>query len=57
MDIRKAECAEDTRLVSPGPRSLLMLLPDEFTIADAKRVRRQEGLTNEGKACQPMGVS
>jgi len=31
-----------------------MLLPDEFTIEDAKRVRRQEGLTNEGKACQNM---
>ena len=53
-DIRKAECGEDSRLVSRGPRSLLTLLPDEFTIEDAKRVRRQEGLTNEGKACQNM---
>ena len=53
-DIRKAECGEDSRLVSRGPRSLLTLLPDEFTVEDAKRVRRQEGLTNEGKACQNM---
>lgn len=53
-DIRKAECGEDSKLVSRGPRSLLALLPDEFTLEDAKRVRRQEGLTNEGKACQNM---
>ena len=53
-DIWKAECGEDSKLGSRGPRSLLTLLPDEFTVEDAKRVRRQEGLTNEGKACQNM---
>jgi hypothetical protein len=28
-----------------GPKNLLELLPDEFTLEDAKRVRRQQGLT------------
>ena len=37
-----------------GPRNLLELLPDEFTVEDAKKVRRQEGLSNEGKRCQTM---
>ena len=27
-----------------GPRNLLELLPDEFTIDDARRVRQQQGL-------------
>ena len=53
-DIRKAEGEDDSRLGTRGPRSLLALLPDEFTLEDAKRVRRQEGLSNEGKACQNM---
>ena len=53
-DIRKAEGDDDSQLGARGPRSLLAQLPDEFTIEDAKRVRRQEGLSNEGKACQNM---
>ena len=28
----------------PGPRNLLFLLPDEFTLADAERMRQQQGL-------------
>ena len=31
-----------------GPQNLLALLPDEFTLEDAKRVRRQQGITNNG---------
>ena len=31
-----------------GPRNLLELLPDEFTIQDAINVRRQQGLTSKG---------
>ena len=32
----------------PGPRNLLELLPDEFTLEDAIHVRRDQGLTLEG---------
>ena len=34
-----------------GPRNLLELLPDEFTLEDAKRIRRQQGMgtANTGK--------
>ena len=34
----------DERIGTRGPRNLLELLPDEFTIEDAKRVRRQQGM-------------
>ena len=34
----------DERIGARGPRNLLELLPDEFTIEDAKRVRRQQGM-------------
>ena len=37
-----------------GPRNLLELLPDTFTIEDAKRVRRQQGMSNEGMRCNKM---
>ena len=53
-DIEKANNGDDSRIGTRGPRNLLELLPDEFTIDDAKRVRRQEGLSNEGKMCQNM---
>ena len=39
---------------SRGPRNLLELLPDEFTLDDAKRVRRQQGKGNEGNRCIRM---
>jgi hypothetical protein len=35
---------EGERIGTRGPRNLLELLPDEFTIEDAMRVRRQQGL-------------
>ena len=37
-----------------GPKNLLALLPDEFTLEDAKRVRRQQGMSNEGMLCNKM---
>ena len=40
-----------SRTGTRGPRNLLELLPDEFTLEDAKRVRRQQGMNtmNTGK--------
>ena len=35
------------RVGTRGPRNLLEMLPDTFTIEDAKRVRRQQGLGTE----------
>ncbi len=42
-DIEKAN-QEGERIGTRGPRNLLELLPDEFTIDDARRVRLQQGL-------------
>ena len=42
-EIDKANRGDDSRIGTRGPRNLLELLPDEFTLEDAKRVRRQEG--------------
>ena len=33
-----------------GPRNLLELLPDTFTLEDAKKVRRQQGLDTKNTA-------
>ena len=41
--IMKANGSDDARIGTRGPRNLLQLLPDVFTIDDAKRVRQQEG--------------
>ena len=45
-DIDKANRSEE-RVGKRGPRNLLELLPDTFTLEDAKRVRRQEGMGTE----------
>ncbi len=37
-----------------GPRNLLELLPNVFTIDDARRVRQKQGLSNEYKKCRKM---
>jgi hypothetical protein len=42
-DIERATHDGD-RIGTRGPRNLLELLPEQFTIEDAKRVRRQQGL-------------
>jgi len=52
-DIDKANRGEE-RVGKRGPRNLLELLPDTFTLEDAKRVRRQEGLSNESHKCMKM---
>jgi hypothetical protein len=42
------------RVGSRGPMNLLELLPDTFSLDDAKRVRRQLGKNNEGNRCIRM---
>ena len=46
--IEAANNTEDSRIGTRGPRNLLELLPDVFTLDDAKRVRQQQGISNEG---------
>jgi len=43
--IDRANSGEESRIGKRGPRNLLELLPDVFTMDDARRVRQQEGLT------------
>ncbi|WP_051651874.1 hypothetical protein [Prevotella sp. P6B1] len=52
-DIEKA-AREGERTGTRGPRNLLELLPDEFTLEDAKRVRLQQGLTAGHKETSHM---
>ena len=52
-DIAKANMETETR-TKRGPRNLLELLPDVFTIADARRVRQQQGMGNENRKCEKM---
>ena len=53
-DIAKAMNGDEARLGRRGPRNLLELLPDEFTLDDARRVRQQQGLPTEGYKCRRM---
>ena len=46
-DIERATNVDGARIGSRGPRNLLELLPDVFTLDDAKRVRQQQGMTAE----------
>lgn len=50
--IRNADA--DVQTSKRGPQSLLELLPEEFTLEDAKRVRQQKGFSNEGYLCIKM---
>ena len=52
-DIERATY-DGERIGNRGPRNLLELLPDEFTIEDAKRVRQSQGLSNNGNYCMKM---
>ena len=45
-DIEAANRGEE-RIGTRGPRNLLELLPDEFSVEDAKRVRRQLGMDTD----------
>ena len=53
-DIEKANNGEGARIGTRGPRNLLELLPDEFTLDDAKRIRRQQGMSTDDKKCRQM---
>ena len=53
-DIERAERGDDSRIGTRGPRNLLELLPDTFTLDDAKRVRQQEGLDASQRATSHM---
>ena len=53
-DIERATYDGD-RIGTRGPRNLLELLPDEFTIEDAKRVRKQQGL-DAGRAARMIAT-
>jgi hypothetical protein len=53
-DIERANKGDDARIGTRGPRNLLELLPDVFTLDDAKRVRQQQGMSNENRMCQKM---
>lgn len=50
--IRHAD--DDLQTSKRGPRSLLELLPDEFTVKDAKRVRQQQGFDDDDTKCTKM---
>ena len=52
-DIEAANRGEE-RIGARGPRNLLELLPDEFTLADALRIRRQQGLGASEKQTSHM---
>jgi hypothetical protein len=45
--IRKANCVDETS-GRRGPHNLLLDLPDVFSLEDARRVRRQQGLPDKG---------
>ena len=53
-DIERAIRGDDAQIGTRGPRNLLELLPDEFTLDDAKRVRQQAGLNSDIKKCRNM---
>ena len=48
-DIEKANRGEE-RMGQRGPRNLLEMLPDIFTLEDANRVRRQQGMDTKNSA-------
>ena len=50
--IRHAD--DDIPTSKRGPQSLLDLLPAEFTLDDAKKVRQKQGMSNEGHRAQKM---
>ena len=52
-DIEAANRDENSK-VSRGPRNLLDLLPDEFTIEDAQRARASQGLPSDHQKCYLM---
>ena len=52
-DIDAANRGEE-RIGTRGPRNLLELLPDEFTVEDAQRIRAQQGMSSDRRKCSHM---
>ncbi len=52
-DIEQAMHAGE-RVGQRGPRNLLELLPDEFTLDDARQIRQKNGLPTDIKTCRNM---
>ena len=52
-DIEAANRGEERR-GTRGPQNMLQLLPDEFTLNDAMRIRSQQGKDNSGNLCVNM---
>ena len=52
-DIEKAT-QEGERIGTRGPRNLLELLPDEFTLEDIQRVRIKQGMSGDKHKCGQM---
>ena len=52
-DIEKAN-QEGERIGTRGPRNLLELLPDEFTLDDIQRVRIKQGMSGDKHKCGQM---
>ncbi len=52
-DIEQATHAGE-RIGQRGPRNLLELLPEEFTLDDARQIRQKNGLSTDTKACRNM---
>ena len=53
-DIEKENKGDAARIGTRGPRNLLELLPDKFTLDDAKRVRQQQGMGNDAHKAMKM---
>jgi hypothetical protein len=53
-DIERATRGDDARIGTRGPKNLLDYLPDEFTLADALRVRQREGKNSDIRKCRNM---
>ena len=50
--IRKAD--GDVEVSKRGPQNLLALLPEHFTLDDAKRIRQEQGMNNDEHRCENM---
>ncbi len=53
-DIDRANRGDDASIGKPGPKNLLELLPNEFTIEDAMQVRERENLDASQRATAHM---
>lgn len=54
QDIEAANNGADAQLTHRGPRNLLEMLPETFSMDDAMSVRRRQGLQSDEKKCRNM---